>query len=141
MTTDTAFLERIRSRGWRITPQRRAVACALEGAHVHLTAEELHAAARGIVPEISLATVYNALNELAMMGEVREVRVAGGSVRYDPNVDVAHHHLVCDTCGLIMDVNPRGTDQLRLPRSDQHGFRVAAVEVVFRGTCRRCAAL
>ena len=62
--------DRLQARGWRITPQRRAVIGALDGEHVHLSAEQVHAAARRAVPEVSLATVYNTLNELADMGEI-----------------------------------------------------------------------
>lgn len=139
MTDDAGLLDRAVARGWRITPQRRAVAGVLAGAHVHLTAEEIHAAAQRALPEISLATVYNSLNELVAMGEIGEVRGIGSSVRYDPNVHQRHHHLVCERCGLIMDVQPAGTDGLRLPPSERHGFVVGAADVVFRGVCSRCA--
>jgi Fe2+ or Zn2+ uptake regulation protein len=61
-----ALPDRLQARGWRITPQRRAVLRALDGEHVHL------------VPEVSLATVYNTLNELVAMGEISEIRLADG---------------------------------------------------------------
>lgn len=139
MAAPSPLLERVREHGWRVTPQRRAVVVALTGDHLHLTAEEVHAAARRVVPEISLATVYNSLNELVAMGEIGEVRVEGSSVRYDPNSDRNHHHLVCEHCGLIMDVQPRGTDGVRLPPSERHGFVVRDAEILFRGTCSNCA--
>ena len=47
--------ERLRERGWRVTSQRRAVAEALAGEHVHLTADEVHRRARDVLPE-GLAT-------------------------------------------------------------------------------------
>jgi len=57
----------------------------LDGDHLHLTAEAVHGRARERLPEISLATVYNTLNELVAMGEVLEISGAGGAKRYDPN--------------------------------------------------------
>ncbi len=132
------LLERLEHQGWRITPQRRAVAVALVGEQVHLTAEEVHVRARAVVPEISLATVYNTLNELAARGEVAEVRVAGGSARYDPNIHRAHHHLVCDGCGLILDVHPDGLGGVELSPDERNGFTLNDVEVVFRGLCTSC---
>jgi Fur family transcriptional regulator, stress-responsive regulator len=133
------LLDRLRDRGWRITPQRRAVAQALAGEHVHLTPDEVHAAAKRIVPELSLATVYNTLNELVGMGEVSEIRLADGSARYDPKIGPDHHHLVCESCGLILDVEPRGVEGLSLPPAQRYGMKVERVEVVFRGQCSACA--
>jgi Fe2+ or Zn2+ uptake regulation protein len=135
----TALLDRLRERGWRLTPQRRAVASVLEGEHVHLTAEQVLAGARRIVPELSQATVYNTLNEMVAMGEVNEVRVRGTASQYDPNVGDDHHHLVCRSCGMVLDVHPDGLDALVLARSEQHGFSLDEVEVTFRGICSSCA--
>jgi Fe2+ or Zn2+ uptake regulation protein len=125
-------------RGWRITPQRRSVLGALEGEHVHLSAEQVLAAARRVVPEVSLATVYNTLNELVSLGEVTEVRLADGTTRYDPKVGPDHHHLVCEGCGLIFDVEPQGVERVSLPLAQRFGMIVENVEVVFRGRCSNC---
>jgi len=136
----TELIDRLRARDWRVTPQRRAVAEALAGTHVHLTAEEVHAAARRVVPEVSLATVYNTLGELVAMGEVAELRIGeSNSVRYDPNTQTPHHHLVCRGCGLIFDVHPSGVDGLSLPRQERYGIQVRAVQVTFVGVCSNCA--
>jgi Fur family transcriptional regulator, stress-responsive regulator len=139
MSQSASLLDRLRARQWRITPQRRTVAEVLHGDHVHLSADEVFAAARDRLPEISLATVYNTLNELVSMGEVSEVRAGAGVTRYDPNAHVPHHHLVCTGCGAILDVRPEGTAGLRLTSPDRHGYRVDEVEVVFRGRCPDCA--
>jgi Fe2+ or Zn2+ uptake regulation protein len=137
VSTDV-LLDRLRARGWRVTPQRRAVAQALTGEHVHLTADQVHAAARGIVPEISLATVYNTLNELVSMGEVAELRLDGSTSRYDPNVGHPHHHLVCRSCRAVLDVHPEGLDSLGLGGEERHGYALDSVEIVFRGLCPDC---
>jgi Fe2+ or Zn2+ uptake regulation protein len=131
--------DRLAARGWRITPQRRAVIGALHGEHVHLSAEQVHAAARREVPEVSLATVYNTLNELIAMGEISEIRLSDGTTRYDPKIGPDHHHLVCEQCGLTFDVEPRGVEGLSLPRAQRYGMLVDTVEVVFRGRCSNCA--
>jgi Fur family transcriptional regulator, stress-responsive regulator len=131
--------DRLRARGWRITPQRRAILGALSGEQVHLSAEQVHAAARRTVPEVSLATVYNTLNELVRLAEVSEIHLADGSARYDPKVGPEHHHLVCEGCGLMFDVEPIGVAGLSLPLAQRFGMTVDSVEVVFRGRCSRCA--
>lgn len=139
MTSPAPLVDRLRSRGWRVTPQRRAVAEVLAGDHVHFTAEDVHDRARVAVPEISLATVYNTLGELVAMGEVLEVRAARGPVRYDPNVHTAHHHLVCTGCGKLLDVSPTGVEAVSLVGDQAHGFVIDDVDVTFRGRCPACA--
>jgi Fur family transcriptional regulator, stress-responsive regulator len=137
MATD--LLSRLRTRNWRLSPQRRVVAEVLAGDHVHLTAEEVHDLARERLPEISIATVYNTLNELVAMGELLEVDVVDGPKRYDPNVGAEHDHLVCDNCHTIRDV-PRSRKPPAIDEDARAGYRVTAVEVTYRGLCPACAA-
>lgn len=132
------LLERLRSRGWRLTPQRRAVAEVLHGEDVHLSAEAVHDLARRRLPEVSLATVYNTLNELVALGEVLEVTAGGGPKRYDPKVGERHQHLVCVHCNELLDVRPDGDDQLGLSPEELRGYQLLDVELVFRGVCPRC---
>ena len=133
------MIERLRDRGWRLTAQRRVVAEVLAGDHVHLTADAVYGRAQQLLPEISLATVYNTLNELVDMGEVLEISPGDGPKRYDPNATTPHHHLYCVECGTMRDVNPEGTDRLALPRRQRHGFELLDVDILFRGRCPDCA--
>lgn len=136
------LLDRLRVREWRLTPQRRVVAEVLDGENVHLSAEAVHLAARRSLPEISLATVYNTLNELAAMGEVKEVSAGrGGPKLYDPNVSIPHHHLVCTSCGDLRDVptEAAATAGVIGPMvREMEGFVLTGVDVTFRGVCPRC---
>ena len=133
-----SLLERLRGRGLRLTAQRRVVAETLQGVHVHLTAEQVYERATARLPEISRATVYNTLNQFHALGEVREITLDDGPKRYDPNAAQRHQHLICERCGTVRDVIPRGA--VALPQRERHGFSVSAVEVVFRGLCPACAA-
>jgi Fur family transcriptional regulator, stress-responsive regulator len=136
--TSTPLLERLRALDWRLTPQRRVIAEVMGGEHVHLTAEEVLERARERLPEVSLATVYNALNELVSMGEVKQVDAGGGPTRYDPNTEDGHHHLVCLKCGDLRDVHPQGLDALELARSQRFGYRIVNRQVLFQGYCSEC---
>ncbi|MDX3538286.1 transcriptional repressor [Streptomyces sp. MB09-01] len=133
------LMERLRGHGWRMTSQRRVVAEVLDGEHVHLTADEVHARAAERLPEISRATVYNTLGELVSLGEVVEVSAHGRAKRYDPNAHQPHQHLVCSGCGLIRDVHPTGDLLAGLPVEERFGFTVSEAEVTYRGLCPSCA--
>ncbi|WP_042421942.1 Fur family transcriptional regulator [Streptacidiphilus anmyonensis] len=134
------LLARLRARSWRLTAQRRVVAQVLDGDHVHFTADEIHARAAALLPEISRATVYNTLGELVALGEVVEVSTDGRAKRYDPNAHHAHQHLVCESCGTIRDVHPLGDPLAGLPAAERYGFTVSGVAVTYRGLCPDCAA-
>lgn len=107
---------------------------------MHLSAEEVHARAQALLPEISVATVYNTLNELAAMGEVLAISTGDGPRRFDPNARVPHQHLLCACCGALRDVSPLGQEDLRLVDEERYGFRLLSVEIVFRGVCPECDA-
>ncbi|MFD7598244.1 Fur family transcriptional regulator [Kitasatospora sp. NPDC059812] len=132
------LLERLRGRGWRLTSQRRVVAEVLDGEHVHLTADEVHARAAERLPEISRATVYNTLGELVTLGEVIEVSTDGRAKRYDPNAHHPHQHLVCTHCGTIRDVHPTDDPLTALPADQRFGFTVTDAAVTYRGLCPTC---
>lgn len=134
------LLERLRVRGWRLTSQRRVVAEVLHGDHVHLSAEAVHGLAQQRLPEISLATVYNTLNELVALGEVQEVAAGEGPKRYDPKVGERHQHLVCVRCNELLDVQPDGEHQLGLSQMELRGYQILDVKVLFRGVCPACRA-
>jgi Fe2+ or Zn2+ uptake regulation protein len=138
MKTVEELTERFRERGLRVTPQRQAIFRLLHGDVSHPTVETLYERARDDMPTISLKTVYQTVHDLESMGELELIHVGTGSIRVDPNVEHAHHHLICTVCGSVRDVLVDVRD-LRLPARDRRGFTIADVEVHFRGVCDQCA--
>jgi len=126
-----------REQGLRVTPQRQTIFRLLHGNDGHPTVESLYDAARGEMPTISLKTVYQTVHDLEAMGQVSLLDLGTGSVRVDPNVEHAHHHLICDECGKVRDL-PVDFRSLRVPPRLRDGFSVSTVEVNFRGRCQEC---
>lgn len=127
-----------RALGLKITPQRQAIFRVLHGSTVHPTAEAVFDTVREEIPAISLRTVYQTLNDLAAMGEIHAVDLGTGSARFDPHTG-HHHHLVCEVCGRVHDVDVE-LPGVPVPDADAFGFTVTTTEIVFRGRCRDCAA-
>lgn len=138
MKTVEELTARFREHGYRVTPQRQAIFRLLNGAATHPTVESLYEAARREMPTISRKTVYQTVHDLEAMGEVAVLDVGTGAIRVDPNVEDAHHHLVCTKCGAVRDVLVDVAD-LRVPARYRRDFTIEAVEVVFRGLCEACA--
>src|SRR5215471_14936160 len=132
----------LRAAGLKLTPQRLAIVRELAADPTHPTAQELFDRLRPALPTMSFATVYNTLDALASAGLCEALSLAPGASRFDPNMD-AHHHAVCDACGLVRDV-PLGALQASGPPSQvvldaAPGFQVRAVERIYRGLCAACA--
>jgi Fur family peroxide stress response transcriptional regulator len=89
--------------GWRCTPQRLAVYACLSRAAHHPTAEDVFQAVRLMLPKISLATVYKALETLVASGLAAKLTAGDGSARYDARSD-HHYHLRCLRSGQIADL-------------------------------------
>src|SRR4051794_6546808 len=128
MRTADELTTMFRERGLRVTPQRQAIFRLLHGNDAHPTVDALYDAARAEMPTISLKTVYQTVHDLEAMGEVTLLDLGTGSVRVDPNVDEAHHHLICNVCGKVRDVMV-DVAALRVPSRARQGFTVADVQV------------
>jgi Fe2+ or Zn2+ uptake regulation protein len=131
--------ECVRASGLKLTPQRLAIVRELAADPTHPTAQELFERLRPGLPTMSFATVYNTLDALAAEGLCTALSLSPGPARFDPNMK-AHHHAVCDRCGLVRDVpSEPPVEQAPGALAAAPGFEVRAVERIYRGLCATCA--
>src|SRR5580700_4976396 len=123
MESPDALTDLFRTHGRKITAQRQCIFRALEGDASHPSAERVHEKVRTEMPHVSLKTVYQTLHDLADLGAISMLDVGTGSARFDPNVETAHHHLVCRRCGKVRDVTA-DFPGLRVPRGAARGYDV-----------------
>ena len=129
--TNSDLAARLRSAGLRPTRQRVTLARALfEREHHHVTAESLHAEAKAARNPVSLATVYNALNQFRDAGLLREVVVAPGRSYFDTNTS-HHHHFFVETDGELHDFPSDRVTIAGLPAPPK-GTRLSRVDVIVR---------
>ena len=133
-----ALAERLRSVGLRVTRPRLAVLSALEE-HPHSDTESVITAVRDDLAEVSHQAVYDVLRALTAAGLVRRIQPSGSVARYETRVGDNHHHVVCRSCGAIADVDCAVGDTPCLTADNDQGFVVDEAEVVYWGTCPRCA--
>jgi Fe2+ or Zn2+ uptake regulation protein len=137
MQSPDALTELFRAHGRKITAQRQCIFRALEGDITHPSAERVYERVRTEMPNVSLKTVYQTLHDLSELGQIDALDLGTGAVRFDPNVEATHHHVVCRRCGKVRDVNA-DFPGLAVPPGAAPGFDVLSAEVVFRGLCDGC---
>ncbi len=123
--------ERLKKAGRRPTRQRLALAKLLFGrGDRHVSAEQLHAEAKTARVVVSLATVYNPLNQFTRAGLLREVVVEAGRSYFDTNTS-DHHHVLAVATGSLIDI-PAGTLAISGLPVVPEGLEVERVDVVVR---------
>lgn len=127
----------LRDAGLRVTRGRLALLAVLDE-HPHSDAETLHAMLVRRSVSTSIQSVHNMLAALTTSGVLRRIDGAGSSARFDRRAGDNHHHLVCTSCGDMVDVDCAIGSAPCLHPSDVAGFTVQSADVTFWGLCPSC---
>ncbi len=124
----------------RQTRQRTAVLSLLGELDGFRTAQDLHALLRERGDAVGLATVYRALQALVDDGLVDVLRSEDGEAAYRQCSQVHHHHLVCRSCGLTVEVADPPVERWAARVAAEHGFADVQHQLEVFGTCGACLA-
>jgi Fe2+ or Zn2+ uptake regulation protein len=120
-----------------LTKQRHVVLRVIQGAHEHLTANEVFGAAKELLPSISFATVYNSLRFLKDAGHIAEICFGNGASRYD-RMTHRHDHAICTSCGKLADIEMEVPSEILKKAAKQSKFKPESLEFTLRGKCPEC---
>ncbi len=142
LPADAALREAFERTGLRVTRQRAAVFRYLRSVDAHPTAEDVFTAVRRDIRDISLATVYKALDALVAAQLVNKITHGDGPSRYDCRSDV-HYHFHCLNTHEIFDL-PTAYDPDLVAKLDPHliddlkrrGFQVTGYRLELVGYSR-----
>jgi Fe2+ or Zn2+ uptake regulation protein len=129
----------LRDHGVQVTAQRLAVLAAVSG-QPHVTADAVAMIVRAEIGVISRQAVYDALGLLVEKGLIRRIQPAGSPARYEDRVGDNHHHLICRTCGRMVDVDCAVGAAPCLTPADDSGYEIDEAEVIYWGRCDECVA-
>ncbi len=135
--SDTRLRSALASSGQRFTEQRAAVYRFLCASTAHPTADDMFTAVRTEIPDISLATVYKALETLVGCGLAVKLTYGDGSARYDGRTD-PHPHARCLRCGAVVDVPGRLDPNSFGGLGRLDGFEVRSYRLELVGICATC---
>lgn len=137
--TDNKLLSVLKQHHYKLTPQRRAVLKVIGSSQEHLTPADLYEKVQPECPGIGLVTIYRFLQILTELGLICEVRSGDNCRRYIIRRQaVHHHHLICSSCGTVVDFIDCDLSELGERLCRETGFELGGHLLEFYGRCQRC---
>lgn len=137
-----ALKEELKKKGYKLTPQRRAIVdTIIDSEGEHLTAEEIYDKVKKICPEIGLATVYRTVLLLEELSVISRLDLNDGCSRYElfhKDEMHRHHHLVCNICNKVQEVQDDLLEDLEAKIEGQYNFKIMDHSLKFYGICDEC---
>jgi Fur family ferric uptake transcriptional regulator len=137
--TVTGIAEILRQNTYKMTPQRRAVLEVISGSHDHLTPQAIYQRVQKKYPAIGLVTIYRTLEILADLNLVCRVHGEDNCRSYLMRRPSGHHHhLVCLSCGKVVDITGCNLDEFEQKLVSKTGFKIDSHLLEFSGRCQAC---
>ncbi len=130
--------ELLKSKGFKLTPQRDLIFRSFFEMDKHVSVDELYDRVRQNDSSVGYSTVWRNLKLICKVGLAQEVNLGDGVTRYDRVTNVPHGHLYCLKCkGLIEFDAGKVLDFLTLT-ANEHDFASEGFKIEIQGYCSRC---
>ncbi len=130
--------DELRQAGLRVTAARIALLETVRAGD-HLDVDAIANRVRDRLGSISVQAVYEALHALTAAGLIARIEPAGHPARFEGRVGDNHHHIVCRSCGTVVDVDCVVGEPPCLTAADDQGFSIDEAQVIFWGLCPDCS--
>lgn len=138
MAPQSELRDTLRGSGRRLTDQRQLLLRLLQEHGGHLDAQELYRLAQERDPRLNLSTVYRTLGLLRDLGLVDEQHLGEDHHHYELKAPATHYHLVCRTCGSVVEFTSPLIEQLKDAVGRELDYTIADAQVDLLGTCAAC---
>ncbi len=132
------FKEHLRRQGLKSTAQRDDIAHVFFASNRHISVEELYNEVKRVNPRIGYATVYRTMKLLTECGLAVERHFRDGEARYESQAEHHHDHLICETCGRIVEFEEDRIEELQAQVAERLGFRITGHKMELYGVCQQC---
>lgn len=141
MDAASRFSEYLTRNRLRLTRERRTILDEMLRIRGHFDADQLLMHFRGKGHAVSRATLYRTLRRLVEAGLVHKIEMAQGQAQYEIMFGRHHHdHMICLTCGRIIEFESREIERAQDLVCRRKGFTMTGHMHQIRGLCAGCAA-
>ena len=130
--------EFLRTKGFKMTPQREMIFRAFFEMGDHVTVDELYEKVRAQDPTIGHSTVWRNLKLICKVGLAEEVNVGDGVTRYDRVTNLPHGHLYCQDCKRLTEFDVSEVVELLGQAARKERFRAESFKIEIHGICAAC---
>ncbi len=135
---DASLIEKLRGKGYKVTPQRIAICRIVLNSRSHPSAQQVYDEVKKLHPTVSLATVYKTLEVLRNLDLVQEINFSRGQARFDSYL-TPHINLVCLKCGKIADVDDVTVKEMTTRVAAAAKFKLVGQRMDVYGFCQKCS--
>jgi len=129
----------LKKAGLKVTLPRMKILELLETVKLrHQSAEDIYKALLDQGEEIGLATVYRVLTQFEGAGLVTRHHFEGGQAVFELNQGEHHDHLVCVSCGKVVEFVDEVIEQHQNQIAETNGFTITEHSLIIYGRCASC---
>jgi Fur family ferric uptake transcriptional regulator len=137
MDTSPEVMEVLRAKGFRMTPQRRAIVAEVMRSQGHISPAAIARTVQQRMPGVNASTVYRTISMLEEVGILSHAHLEGGPEYHLAN-EPEHVHLVCANCGTTDDLSLREAKSLFELVKKHRGFAPDLTHFAISGLCASC---
>jgi Fur family ferric uptake transcriptional regulator len=116
--------EKCKTKGVRITDQRKVIAQVMSESKDHPDVDELHKRVSEVDKKISIATVYRTVKLFEEAGILAKHDFKGGKARYEAMVESHHDHLIDIKSGEIIEFVDEEIEKLQKKVAEKYGYKL-----------------
>jgi len=119
------------------SPKRNRILEMIRASDKHPSADWIYEQMKKEYPGISLGTIYRNLKILEEGGLIYVASTGGEISHYDANPSL-HHHITCESCGKIADIEYEIDTRIFNDIKAINGFEITSRRLSFQGICPEC---
>ncbi len=130
--------EFLKTKGFKMTPQREIIFRAFFEIGDHVTVDELYRRVRKSDNSVGYSTVWRNLKLICRVGLAEEVNLGDGVTRYDRVTREPHGHFYCVQCKQVTEFEMEEIVAKLHPIADKQLFHVDTIKCEISGVCETC---
>ena len=133
------FKEQVSKRGFKNSIQKDYILKILFFSDEHLTAEQITSKVKmDYNIDVGIATVYRTMKFFEDLNVIESLDIGDGVKRYEINFERHHDHLVCTSCGKIVEFTDEFIEEQQIKITQNNNFKLEDHVMTIYGLCENC---